>query len=340
MLHENEQSIDGAELAAFAEDAGFDFAGFADSQSIFRECYSSLAIAAARTSRLMLGPTVTNPVSRHPVVTASAIATIHEISGGRAFLGIGTGDSALYNLGLKPSRIADFGEAVGQIRRAFDDQVEIAATRSVDLKWNKERVPIMVAGSGPKAMDVAARLGDGAIIDVGSDPEIVGEWIGYMRDIRSRSDLADMPFSVWIYTKAFVADSLEEARKPIAQIIAAAGNDAFRYNLERKRVPSDLVEPLQEFHRRYAFSVHASVSSRTNVDLMDELGLTDFLYSRFSIAGTKEMVAGRLSELNAVGADGVLFSGVVPAKRILMSRLAEAVELYRKPLTVTDDPSQ
>ena len=333
MLHEGETSAEGAALAAFAEEAGFDFAGFADSQSIFRECYSSMAAAALRTSRLWLGPSVTNPVSRHPVVTASAIATIHEISGGRAFLGIGTGDSAVYNLGLKPASIAEFTVAVQRIRKAFDAHTDAEATRSVDLKWNTARVPIMVAGSGPRAMEVAARYGDGAIIDVGSEPALVADWVRYMREIRAGSELAHLPFSVWVYTKAFVADSVEEARAPIAQIIAAAGNDAFRFNLERKRVPPELVGPLKEFHERYAFSVHASVSSRVNVDLMDELGLTEFLYGRFSIAGTKEMVAEHLAALKTAGADGVLFSGVVPDKRLLMSRLAGAMELFRDRLS-------
>jgi 5,10-methylenetetrahydromethanopterin reductase len=327
MLHENETPQEGAALARFAEDTGFDFAGFADSQSIFRECYACLAVASAATKRLMLGPSVTNPVSRHPVVTASAIATVNEISDGRAFLGIGTGDSALYNLDMKPARIVEFAEAVARIRKALAGEAHREVARSVDLKWNTRRVPIMVAASGPKAMEVAARHGDGAILDVGSDPSIIADWIAHMRGIRSSSDLSDEPFSVWIYTKAFVADSVEEARGPIGQIIAAAGNDAFRFNLEAKRVPPELIEPLKEFHQRYSFSVHASVSSRANVDLMDELGLTEFLYGRFSIAGTERMVADRLDALRAVGVGGVLFSGVVPDKRLLMRRLAGAINL-------------
>jgi 5,10-methylenetetrahydromethanopterin reductase len=333
MLHEGESSARVAELAAFAESRRFDFVGIADSQSIFRELYSTLALCAARTSTIMLGPTTTNPVSRHPVVTASAVATIDEISGGRAFLCIGTGNSALYNLSLKPSKLADFHAAVDRINNALNGAIP-ADGRAVDLKWAKRRYPVLVAAAGPKAMTVAAHAADGVVLDVGADPKIVAGWVRHLTEQRKAGPRAADPFSVWVYTKGYVASTTAEAREPIAQIVAAAGNDAFRYALESKGVPPELVEPLQEFHRRYSFASHASVSSRTNVNLMEELGLADFLYRRFSIAGTSNDVVVRLKELEAVGVDGVLFSGVVPNKELLIEKLSgvfDSVRLEQRP---------
>ena len=78
-----------------AEDAGFELLGVGDSQSVFREAYVSLTVAALATRRARLGPLVSNPVTRHPVVTASAISSLDEVSDGRAVLGLGSGDSAL-----------------------------------------------------------------------------------------------------------------------------------------------------------------------------------------------------------------------------------------------------
>ena len=79
----------------------------------------SLTVAALETERVQIGPSVTNPLTRHPAVMASAIASLHELSGGRAFLGIGTGDSAILNLGLRPARLRALREYVGPSARCW-----------------------------------------------------------------------------------------------------------------------------------------------------------------------------------------------------------------------------
>src|SRR5437667_7596503 len=105
------------ELCAEAEIQGFAWLGVADSQSVFRELYVALAQAALHTRRMRLGPLVTNPLTRHLVVTASAIASIDELSGGRAMLGIGSGDSAIYTLGAPPATLAGLADSVVTLRR-------------------------------------------------------------------------------------------------------------------------------------------------------------------------------------------------------------------------------
>ena len=88
-----------------AESVGFDYIGVADSQSLFRELFVSLTVAALDTERVQLGPSVTNPLTRHPAVMASAIASLHELSGGRAFLGIGTGIAVGGRIPRPPNRL-------------------------------------------------------------------------------------------------------------------------------------------------------------------------------------------------------------------------------------------
>ncbi|MDQ1396531.1 MAG: 5,10-methylenetetrahydromethanopterin reductase, partial [Acidimicrobiaceae bacterium] len=90
-----------------ADDVGYEMICGGDSQSVYRELYVSLAVAAVHTRRARLGPMVTNPITRHPAVTASAIASVDELSNGRAILGIGTGDSAIRNLGERAARLAE-----------------------------------------------------------------------------------------------------------------------------------------------------------------------------------------------------------------------------------------
>ena len=96
-------SVTGIEaLAQKCEQLGFDGLTLTDSQNLSNETYIALTLAARATSTLMLGPGVTNPLTRHAAVTASAIATLQEVSEGRAILGIGRGDSSLFNIGHKP----------------------------------------------------------------------------------------------------------------------------------------------------------------------------------------------------------------------------------------------
>lgn len=102
----NRPAAEVVDLIERAEALGFAGAWVADSQSIMRDAWAVLAAAAGRTERILLATGVTNPVTRHPAVLAGAIATLDELSGGRALLGIGVGESAVRTLGLAPARLA------------------------------------------------------------------------------------------------------------------------------------------------------------------------------------------------------------------------------------------
>ena len=95
-----------AEQVRRVEASGFSWIGIGDTQSLYREMYVCLTIAALNTKKALIGPLVTNPITRHPAVTASAMATLDELTGGRTFLGLGTGDTALVNLGQRPATVA------------------------------------------------------------------------------------------------------------------------------------------------------------------------------------------------------------------------------------------
>src|SRR6266850_2521881 len=96
--------------ARLAEEVGFSMVGVADSQSVFCEMYATMALCAQATRRVRIGPSVTNAITRHPAVAASGIATVDEIAPGRAFFGIGSGDSAILNLAERPPTLELAGE--------------------------------------------------------------------------------------------------------------------------------------------------------------------------------------------------------------------------------------
>lgn len=160
-----------ADLAVLAESAGYDDFWLAD-ERFFREVYASLTLCALRTARIRLGPCVTDPYSRHPALTAMAIATLDEISGGRALLGIGAGVSGFRELGVDASRSAvAIREAVELIRALLAGETatvkgrEVSfATGRLDFTPARADLPIFVASQRAGGCRVAGRVADGAIM--------------------------------------------------------------------------------------------------------------------------------------------------------------------------------
>ena len=159
------------EIAVRAEALGYDDLWVAD-ERFFREAYTILGLIAARTGRIRLGPGVTDPYSRHAALTAMAVATLDEVSGGRALLGLGAGVSGFRELGVDAARSAvAIREAVELIRRLLAGQtvtVKGTAVRfdggRLDFVPARAAVPIYVASQREAGCRVAGRVADGAIM--------------------------------------------------------------------------------------------------------------------------------------------------------------------------------
>lgn len=160
------------ELGVLAEDSGFDRCWLYDEGLATREVYVTLAALALSTKRIELGPGITNPYTRHPSVTAAAIASLHELSGGRAFLGLGVGGSlTLGPIGMQRHRPnATMREAIHVIRALFGGETvsfngELMQLEQAQLPYGDPAIPIWVAGRGPRVLTTAAQLADGVWLD-------------------------------------------------------------------------------------------------------------------------------------------------------------------------------
>ena len=160
-----------AALVARAEALGYDDVWLAD-ERFFREVYATLTVFAQSTRRVRLGPCVTDPYSRHPALTAMAIATLDEIAGGRAVLGFGAGVSGLAELGIDSSRSATaIREGIDLVRRLLAGETVTLKGEQISfhdgrLDWAPARagIPIYVASQRAAGCRVAGRLADGAIM--------------------------------------------------------------------------------------------------------------------------------------------------------------------------------
>ncbi|HJN87657.1 MAG: LLM class flavin-dependent oxidoreductase [Dehalococcoidia bacterium] len=274
------------ERARLAEEAGFDYLGVAESQSLARELYVSLSVVAQATKKVRIGPTVTNPLTRHPAVTASAIASINELSGGRAFLGIGTGNNSVLNLGLRPARLAQVKEYIEAVRTVLSGQSYRYQQRTIHVGWSRAAVPILVSAEGPRTLAMAGAEADAALFHTGLTSEVLRDSVERIREGERAAGKPEGSTEVWAFAKCSIAGRREQAIGEIKTALAGSAHTAFRFTLEGKHVPEALREPISTLCREYTSAQHEQLSETRRAALSDELGLTDYLADRFAVAGT------------------------------------------------------
>ena len=166
---------DTSSMYAFAEDVkraeslGWDCAFLPDSQLRRRDTYVLLSAAAQATSKITIGTLLANPITRHPSVTASSVATVAELAPDRTILAMGIGDTAVRLAGLRPARIKELESSVHMIKGLLSGiPVDVGVGQPARLPFPQD-VPIWLAAGGPKTLEMAGTCADGVFIRVGTD---------------------------------------------------------------------------------------------------------------------------------------------------------------------------
>jgi 5,10-methylenetetrahydromethanopterin reductase len=292
---------DVVEWARTAEATGFDCLGISDSQSLCRDVYMTLALCAASTRRIRLGPRVITPITRHPAVAASAAATLEDVAPGRTLLGIGTGDSAAYNIGHRAASLAELAEYARTIRSLLTEGSAAYHGKPARLTWGRVRVPIYLAASGPKALRLAGAIADGAVIRTGLLPEIVRDSIAQVRAGAREAGRDPDTLDLWWWPDVNVAAGYREGVEEIKMSLAMAGNHLTRFTTEGKHIPPELLSRIKTLGERYAFADH-SMPQGGNGRIIDDLGLVDYLADRFAIVGTPAECVKKLERAIDAGA--------------------------------------
>jgi len=268
-----------------ADGVGFACLGMGDSQSVYTDVYVRLAVAAMRTSAMRIGTWVTNPVTRHPAVTYSAISSIDAMSGGRAYLGIGTGFSAVANLGLPPAKLADLEEYVAAIN-ALQDKGE-AQWRGATIRVRKHvrRIPVYIGASGPKALELAGRIGDGAFILNGVTRDIVEDSKSHLAAGAAASGRRLEDIDAWWVVAANLAEDDDTATSEMLGTLASFAGTAFG---DGKRVPPEYADKLAALRAQYDMMNHGAHGPSRQAELVRELGLTPYFENRFALCGAPD----------------------------------------------------
>ncbi|BDX32291.1 LLM class F420-dependent oxidoreductase [Mycobacterium antarcticum] len=297
--------VDGMqEHAAAVECDGWDGLLFTDTQNLSMDVFASLYLAAGATSHLRLGTAVTNLTSRHPAVVASAFATLQHVTGGRAHLGIGRGDSALELIGVKPPSASQFEGQLLQLQNYLRGAPVSLGDFESRITWlplaDEPKVPVDVFCSGPLVTSVGARLGDRVTLTVGADAERVRRSMQAIRQVRHDAGLESEDFDVG----AFVVVGAGTDRRAIEEIVR--GNASVSAHFQRNVVssmPAAEAAAVEEVTNRYDYYHHGLEHAEQSESLT-----ADFL-SQFCIVGTPDYCAERLRGLIDIGLSHVVIVG-------------------------------
>jgi 5,10-methylenetetrahydromethanopterin reductase len=199
------------------EAAGFDGAGILDSQMICRDTFVVLGQAAAHTSRLGLFPAVTNPFTRHASVLAGAIQTVEELAPGRVRFVIGTGYTSASTIGRKAATLAEMRACITAVRTLLEGKaMDFDGTPGRLAFAAGRRIPIIMAASGPKAIELAGEIADGVLLLVGFNRGIIETALSYLergaRRAGRRVEDLEVIWAVRTGTAATTAEARRQAR--------------------------------------------------------------------------------------------------------------------------------
>jgi probable F420-dependent oxidoreductase len=284
------------DLARRAEANGFAYGWIFDSHVLWQDPYPLLTLIGAATSDLRLGTCVTNPATRDITVTASALATLNGLTGGRMDLGIGRGDSARRVMGKKPTTVAYMEECCRIVRSLTAGEKITLDGTDIQMDWATDGpVPIWVAGYGPIALAAAGRVADGVILQL-ADPDIIRWCMGFVRAAAEEAGRDPDAIQVMAAAAAHVDDDVAEARERVRWFPALVSNHVV--DLINKYDKADLPESLWHYvenREGYDYHHHAEVGSDNASFVSDQI------VDRFAIVGTAEAHRQRLEELRGAG---------------------------------------
>ena len=296
-LHEYLDAPTIVEEARLGERLGYASVWLGDSQLIWRELHTLLGAVATVTERVRLGSDVTNPLTRHPTVTASALATLQELSRGRMILGIGAGFTSARTLGLAPATRAALAEHVATVRALLAGEAVPAAAGEMRLAFaNPAAVPPIVLGAGgPKMLRLAGEIADGVVFaGQGRADAALRTKLDAVRAGREAAGRLGRPFLTCLGIAAAVHADRARAIAAVRPHVAASVLVHPRWPL------SPAAQQASERARQvYRYAEHMSPSDRFAGLIPDEV------VQEFALAGTPDDCIAQARALFAAGIDEI-----------------------------------
>lgn len=338
---------------AAAETLGFSHAWLYDSQMLGSDVYAALALCAANTRRINIGPGVTNPLSRIAPVTACAMATINALAPGRAILGIGTGNTARRTLGMPAARVQQLREHIEICRGLlaaktvpYQEGERERMIRFLNPKTGviniQRKVPIYVAGSGPRSLELAGEMADGVILFGAVSPQLIGF---AMDRVRAGAARAKRRFSS-IYTLCMTAvhitrpgQKLEssEVRRAVGPFVASSSNIFALASPDKSDLPAELRDEITAFAS--AYKVEDEPIETRHLKLYSgylrgfrkehEALVSERMIRATTLTGTREEIVESINAMRKAGIRQVAIQPVVDNRKTLDTFARQIVRKMR-----------
>jgi 5,10-methylenetetrahydromethanopterin reductase len=293
------------DLAKMAEDYGAEAIGTYDSAFLGGDAFVRATLLATASSRAQVGLRPTNPLTREPQVMASFLASIDSLTGGRAFMDIASGDSAVFNMGYRAASRARIEDYVGCVRDLLASGEGHYQGRRQQIRWAstavRPRVPISICAEGPRMLHLGGRIGDGVIAGTGLLPEVIADSVARIGAGAREAGRDPSEVDVWFTTRCSLDTDRDRAIEHVKASVSSILNHSMRFGLEGKNVPNELAARIQEYVDGYVLYDHVLHAGR-NPRRMEALGLTDYALRRFALAGDASDWIARIEELAAAGA--------------------------------------
>jgi 5,10-methylenetetrahydromethanopterin reductase len=295
-LFGTEHTREAVEVARIAEELGYERVWIGDSHMIRRELYVLAGAIAMATKRIHIGPGVTHPAVRHLTVTASAIATLNELSENRAFLGFGVGATGPGNIGMKPVSIPELEENIITLAKLFVGETVNLRGKDVHCLFPPGRVPIYIGTRATQVMKIACRLADGLIYT--GETETLKAVVQRIRGYTAQANRPNTEVRFVYRLPCSLSTDACEARAKIKGIIASVAfthlgrlyNRNELHDQEDRRALERLREHYDTYHHM----------GPEHQDL-----IRDEWVDRFGLAGTPDQVRAKVREFIDAGIDEI-----------------------------------
>ena len=316
--------------ARVAEECGFKYLTAVDMSYLAREVDAIMTLAAANTKRILIGQGVTDPVTRHPQVTANASATIDELSGGRAFVGIGTG-GPWGKPQAKRCTLKELRDAVEFIKKFTAGEEVVYKGMKMQSEYSRRQLPVYIACGGPKSCQLAGQVADGVIATSNADLTIAKWRMEQVARGAERVGRDPAEIDYWVRGMIYITDSKEQARKEVA---GYAVNGAYlTWVLLRQSNPE--IEDL----RRLVEKTHPGMSEECkrvyehydemwveHVDAPAAEYITERIMESQHLVGTPDEIGEKLQALQEAGAKTFgTVTYTIADKRDMMREIASQV---------------
>jgi len=286
-----------ASLLQECEQLGYDQLWLAN-EKFFHDMYVSATVAAERTTRPSIGTFVADPYSQHPALTAMAIGTLDEVSGGRAILGIGAGGTGFPPMGIervKPAKAIK--EAIHVIRRLLAGEVvsyagEIITFRNGRLNFKaRTDIPIIVASRGDRVLQVAGEVADGAMIATYAEPVGLGHALAQIEKGAQRAGRSLKDLRIVSRIDACINRDSAAAFEAVKPMVAVFLWTSYPDRTFVERVGLDVPPELEQIIAKRDYNL-----LKENAHLVP-----DSFVEKFCWAGTAEQVAQKVAQVAAMG---------------------------------------